>query len=104
MSFGFVAQDQKWEDGTDERSGARCAIRNLLDVDLLDVSPVTYPAYAGTSASVRSMSMFTEEIPADVLVECRSRGIAIPSLATVVKVSEDSRRADAARRMNTRLL
>ena len=105
MSFGFIAQDQEWEDGEDERHGGKCAIRNLLDVDLLDVSPVTYPAYGGTSVHVRSM--FIGEVDATVLVECRSRGIAIPTIDQVVNVAEVSdgnRRSDAARKFNTRLL
>jgi len=48
MSFGFrtVLDDYSWNGDT---------IRRVLqEVELLDVSPVTYPAYPQTSASVRS--------------------------------------------------
>jgi HK97 family phage prohead protease len=105
MSFGFVAQEQDWEDGEDERSGRPCVVRNLLDVDLLDVSPVTYPAYGGTSVHVRSM--FVGEVDATLVAECRQRGIAIPTLAEVVKVAEVSdaaRRSEVAKQFNSRLL
>jgi hypothetical protein len=44
MSFGFKVVKDEWP--------ARDR-RNLLDVDLLDVSVVTYPAYPSTSISVR---------------------------------------------------
>lgn len=42
-SFGFLMRKDTW----DEESGP-LPIRTLLDVKLLDVSPVTYPAYAAT--------------------------------------------------------
>jgi HK97 family phage prohead protease len=86
MSFGFVAQKQDWEDGVDEETGQSCAIRHLRDVDLIDVSPVTYPAYPGTSAQVRSL--FVGAVPERVAVECRSRGIRVPTLTEVVEVSD----------------
>lgn len=49
MSFGFMATQESWdsmEDGV--------ALRILEDVDLFDVSPVTFPAYEKTEVSVRS--------------------------------------------------
>lgn len=48
MSFGFRVVTDAWrmQDGED--------IRELLDVELFDVSVVTYPAYTETSAAVRS--------------------------------------------------
>jgi HK97 family phage prohead protease len=48
-SFAFVVRGQrllKQKDGT--------IIRELQDVDLFDVGPVTYPAYIATTAGVRS--------------------------------------------------
>lgn len=47
MSFGFVTRSDHWEDG------AEGPIRTLMDVDLFDVSVVTYPAYPQTSAEAR---------------------------------------------------
>jgi uncharacterized protein len=35
-------------------------IRNIKDVELFDVGPVTYPAYTGTSAGTRSPRMFLD--------------------------------------------
>jgi len=49
MSFGFETVKDRW--GTEE--GER--MRELLEVKLFDVSPVTYPAYPQTSVSARSI-------------------------------------------------
>jgi len=49
MSFGFFTVADHWE----ERGGK--LIRTLLDVDLLEVSPVTFPAYSQTDVSARSL-------------------------------------------------
>lgn len=49
MSFAFRAIQDKWT-GTPEDP-----VRELLEVRLLDVSPVTYPAYEETEVSVRSI-------------------------------------------------
>lgn len=51
MSFGFYVVRDNWE--TDEVGNA---IRTLLDVELFDVSVVTYPAYPQTSAEARAMA------------------------------------------------
>ncbi len=45
MSIGFVVKKERWT-----RSGDR-ALRSLVEVDLIEVSPVTFPAYEGTSVS-----------------------------------------------------
>lgn len=46
-SFAFTAKDQSWEDERDG-NGDLYASRKLMDVDLMDVSMVTYPAYTDT--------------------------------------------------------
>jgi uncharacterized protein len=51
-SFGFRTVKDSWNRSRTERE--------LQDVDLLDVSPVTFPAYAQTSVSARSASMDVE--------------------------------------------
>ena len=55
-SFGFIAspEDQEWftEEGID--------IRVIRSLKLLDVGPVTYPAYADTTANARDNEMFAE--------------------------------------------
>jgi HK97 family phage prohead protease len=47
-SFGFRTINDRWATQNGEN------IRTLLEVELFDVSPVTYPAYAATSVSARS--------------------------------------------------
>ena len=49
MSFGFRPVKDRW--GTEDGEN----IRELLEVELLDVSPVTFPAYPQTSVQVRSI-------------------------------------------------
>lgn len=47
-SFGFIVRKATWlEDGEGDK---RIWYRQIEDVDLYDVSPVTWPAYTGTSA------------------------------------------------------
>lgn len=49
MSFGFrVVRDEIDQQDTDT------PVRTLLDVDLFEVSPVTFPAYQATSVALRS--------------------------------------------------
>lgn len=48
-SFGFSTNADKWAKVDGEW------IRTLLDVDLFDVSPVTYPAYQSTDVAVRGL-------------------------------------------------
>lgn len=57
-SFGFMVQGQNWL----EEKGK--VVRELTDVDLSDVSPVTYPAYPQTSVSARAL--WPEGEPAEV--------------------------------------
>jgi hypothetical protein len=63
-SFGFVARGQKWNETT--KDGVTTYLREILDVDLLDVSPVTYPAYASTTAGVRSQLFEGLDIPKEI--------------------------------------
>lgn len=49
MSIGFVATSDRWES---LKSGEE--LRTVLDVDLFDVSAVTFPANPSTDASLRS--------------------------------------------------
>jgi HK97 family phage prohead protease len=57
MSFGFMVNQDNWEsleDGTE--------MRELLDVDLQEVSVVTFPAYQATSAGMRSLDSEDSEV------------------------------------------
>jgi uncharacterized protein len=61
-SFSFYIREQRW---TDEKGadGVKRLKRELLDVDLLDVGPVTWPAYPQTSVSARS---WPEGVPSEI--------------------------------------
>ena len=49
MSFGFRTICDRWA-----QNEGGLVIRTLIEVQLFDVSPVTYPAYPQTSAQARS--------------------------------------------------
>ena len=53
MSFAFSPVRERWT--RDEAGGVET--RELLEVKLHDVSPVTYPAYEETTVSVRSLKV-----------------------------------------------
>src|ERR1700735_1242118 len=55
-SFGFITGDDQWDENGEDENGDRCMVRNLTRVaELLDCSPVTYPAYNATSVSARDL-------------------------------------------------
>ena len=58
MSFGFMVREQVWQEFEDPD---KTDIRELVDVDLFDVSPVTFPAYTDTTVAVRSMKEWRED-------------------------------------------
>lgn len=62
MSIGFVVLKDDWktEGGID--------VRELIKVQLFDVSPVTFPAYTQTDVGVRAMTEYAE-----YRAECKSR-------------------------------
>ncbi len=53
-SFAFLPTKVSWEDRMDSDTRKVTYIRKIEDVELLDVGPVTYPAYDSTTAGVRS--------------------------------------------------
>jgi len=54
MSFGFQVNAEKWhEDGDD-------LVRELTEIDLMEVSIVTWPAYPDTTVAVRSRDQWRE--------------------------------------------
>ena len=58
MSFAFIAVEEKWIEKKDELT-----LREVIDVDLFDVSPVTYAQYKGTSVGLRSAeSIFNDHL------------------------------------------
>lgn len=52
MSFAFRTKKDSFEETIIE--GEKVVLRTLMDVDLMDVSPVTFPAYEDTDLQARS--------------------------------------------------
>jgi hypothetical protein len=60
MSFGFMLEEDKWEE---TKNGI---IRTLVKVkELADISPVTFPAYPDTTVALRSKDKWDEERQAE---------------------------------------
>jgi uncharacterized protein len=59
MSFGFKTVADEWhsEDGVE--------VRDLTDVDLFDVSVVTFPAYPATEVGLRSLAAYRDRAKAN---------------------------------------
>lgn len=71
MSFGFYTISDKWEhppEGSDKES-----VRTLLEVELYDISIVTFPAYPQTSVNIRS----AQEVYDSYLASLRAQDEAI---------------------------
>ena len=60
MSFGFITIEDEW------RTEGKKEIRTLVKVELLDISPVTFPAYPQTKVAVRSLEAWREAQPESV--------------------------------------
>lgn len=77
-SFAFQVTKQTWREEKDP-DGRMISYRDIEDVDLFDVGPVTYPAYEGTSVGERSNSVAAAALwPNGVPAEIRSH---VPGLA-----------------------
>ncbi len=59
MSFGFTVRDDEWRMVDGEN------IRTLRDMDLFDVSVVTFPAYESTEVALRSLSEYQATVDAE---------------------------------------
>jgi len=59
MSFGFFTKKDAWSE-----QDKPVPLRELLSIELLEVSPVTFPAYPSTSANVRSADEILSAMPA----------------------------------------
>lgn len=67
MSFGFRATRSMWDDMQDP------PVRTLHEVELLDVSIVTTPAYDGTEIGLRSLAAHRAAIDPAPAAACRAR-------------------------------
>jgi Escherichia/Staphylococcus phage prohead protease len=59
-SFAFTVRKQTWTET--EEDGFTTYLREIEDVDLYDVGPVTYPAYEGTSVGARAHHALAQEL------------------------------------------
>lgn len=73
-SFGFQVTKQTW---TDEEmdDGTTKSTRELLEIDLFDAGPVTFPAYPQTSVAARSQVLWPDGMPAEVRSKLKKRGM-----------------------------
>jgi len=89
-SFGFRAVKAAWTNEVDPKDPSNIIVtRELRDVDLGDCSPVTYPAYEGTSvsptrscSSAEIRSFFQGEVPQDVEDYLKAKDNPKPDLMT----------------------
>ena len=78
-SFGFSCVNDTW---TQDAEGN--VIRCLLDIDLFEVSVVSFPAYADTSAALRSA-------PVEVRSQIENRNVPIPPVVETCTTNADHR-------------
>lgn len=74
-SIGFRAMKQEWDESGD------ILIRTLLDIELYDVSPVTFPAFPQTDVGTRSLDLL-EGIPEDVRRRIEAKRVQTRGLTT----------------------
>jgi uncharacterized protein len=62
-SFGFIVVKDQWVDERDDKGRVIKSTRTIQDVDLFDVSPVTFPANDAATVGIRSL--FPQGMPAE---------------------------------------
>jgi len=80
-SFGFQCKDDEWDDTNN--------VRTLQEVELFDVGPVCFPAYAASTVQVRGFGGKMETVKLGLY---RSRSLALPG---PISDAERARRARA---------
>ena len=61
-SFAFRVREAEWVENYNDQEGVW--LRKITKIEIVrDVSPVTYPAYEGTSVDARSLPDFPGEVP-----------------------------------------
>lgn len=92
QSFGFLPVKEEWS--IDENDDD---VRTLIEVQLFDVSPVTFPQYTETDASVRAaqMGLLLEaaELPdsdTSMLVRALRTGTVTPDLAPTLRAAGEA--------------
>jgi hypothetical protein len=93
MSFGFYVVKDDWETETVETSDGQSAdveVRIIREVKLLEVSAVTFPAYEGTDAGLRSLVIPALRSRGDVDAIARRAGFR-PELADLLNEVDPNR-------------
>lgn len=100
QSFGFLPVKEEWS--TDEKTGEDT--RTLIEVSLFDVSPVTFPAYPETDASMRAAEMGilleaagVTDGDTSLLVRSLRTGTLTPDIAPTIRAAAEAL-GDLARR------
>lgn len=81
-SFGFTTKRDSWGDDPDAGDGDPKTLRELQDVDLFDVSPVTFPAYHDTEVKARAaaaaaeLRMFPDGLPESIAQRAKQKTVA----------------------------
>ncbi len=85
VSFGFIVTKDAWrnEDGL--------IVRTVLEGELLEISPVVFPAYPAASVQARTLGSERVTIPADVLQAQAAAGGDSDGLAQVRHAAERDR-------------
>lgn len=96
-SFGFQVMAQSWREAKDA-NGKMIQYREIEDVDLFDVGPVTFPAYPQTSVDARAL--FPDGVPVEVrqhIPEFAEAKEVVPAIIPVpeVKAEEDPKLIEA---------
>lgn len=92
QSFGFLPVKEEWSIDENEDD-----VRSLLEVQLFDVSPVTFPAFTETDASLRAaqMGLLLEaaELPdtdTSILVRALRTGTVTPDIAPTIRAAGEA--------------
>lgn len=73
VSFGFIARKEKWSKQDRGEGQKPLYRRTILDADLLEISPVAFPAYPANSVHVRSLDEYRESLLSAQLEERKRR-------------------------------
>lgn len=73
-SFAFIPREVRWTEVSGENGQPDVMIREIMDLELCDVSPVTYPAYSAATAGVRSEQLSDLLAAAEARFRARNNG------------------------------
>lgn len=79
MSFGFRVLKQEWDESGDILK------RKILEVELFDVSPVTFPAYPQTDVALRSLTGVPGDVMARLERQAGPKGLTTVNAAAIVR-------------------